>query len=303
MSRAVPLFELHNEIYEKAGAKKNLAAGLGNVAIEQLKIGALEQAEGNLRRRLELSREIEDERSEAIGHRELGRTLSYRGEWAEAEQELTSGLELFEKQQNVQSKGLVWAYRALRSLLLAQDDPKVATNNLHSALTSATRALELADEYARTYAPTPRDYVDAYWLLGAAHRGISDLSIAEKHITKALEICRSINSVDAEANILLELSKIRHAKGGSAEALRLAQEALTITERSGYVLQGADVHLFLAELALEGLKIPGEEEMSDHEAAKLHAQKALELATCDGPPYYYKIAYEEAQRLLEKLKE
>jgi hypothetical protein len=34
-----------------------------------------------------------------------------------------------------------------------------------------------------------------------------------------------------------------------------------------------------------------------------HARKALRLAHCDdGPPYYYKVAYEEAERLLEWLK-
>ena len=32
------------------------------------------------------------------------------------------------------------------------------------------------------------------------------------------------------------------------------------------------------------------------------AEKAKQLATCDGPPYYYKVAYEEAERFLEKLK-
>ena len=31
-------------------------------------------------------------------------------------------------------------------------------------------------------------------------------------------------------------------------------------------------------------------------------KSALKLATCDGPPYYYKMAYEEAERMLEKLK-
>jgi hypothetical protein len=35
----------------------------------------------------------------------------------------------------------------------------------------------------------------------------------------------------------------------------------------------------------------------------LHAQRAKELAYCDGPPYYYKVAYHEAERLLEKLKD
>ena len=37
-------------------------------------------------------------------------------------------------------------------------------------------------------------------------------------------------------------------------------------------------------------------------AARFHAEEALKLATCDGPPYYYKVAYEEAEAMLEKLK-
>jgi hypothetical protein len=66
---------------------------------------------------------------------------------------------------------------------------------------------------------------------------------------------------------------------------------LTITERCGYVLQGADVNLFLAQYALEQDKVK----------AKEYAETALKLATCDGPPYYYKVAYEEAERMLERL--
>jgi hypothetical protein len=33
------------------------------------------------------------------------------------------------------------------------------------------------------------------------------------------------------------------------------------------------------------------------------ADNALKLAHCnDGPPYYYKVAYEEAERMLERLR-
>ena len=76
---------------------------------------------------------------------------------------------------------------------------------------------------------------------------------------------------------------------------RLAQEALLITERSGYVLQGADVHLFLAQEALKD---------NDKAQALQHAKDALRLATCDGalrPDYTYKVAYDEAQELLKQL--
>ena len=106
-------------------------------------------------------------------------------------------------------------------------------------------------------------------------------------------------------NIAKRLTTDKSAQGEHEKALSYAQEALTITERSGYVLQGADVNLFLAELALEGI---GEkmtsEGVTSEELAREYAEKALQLAHCDdGPPYHYKVAYEEAQALLEKLKE
>jgi hypothetical protein len=119
-------------------------------------------------------------------------------------------------------------------------------------------------------------------------------------------MCRQINNVESEADILLELAKLsfdyalRQAPGSAQDeffrdAREKAEEALTITERSGYVLQGADVNLFLAQYALE--------QENDKAKATQYAETARKLAHCDdGPPYYYKVAYHEAERFLEKLK-
>jgi hypothetical protein len=123
---------------------------------------------------------------------------------------------------------------------------------------------------------------------------------ADRYLTEALTCCRRINLVDHEADTQLALAHPRAAQasfGGAqdarAEALRLAAEALTITERGEYVLQGADVHLFLAEMALEG---------GDRPTALDHARQARRLAACDGPPdCTYKVAYEEAGALLKEL--
>ena len=61
-ARAVPLVRGAQLLYERsAGDKKNLAIGLGNLADDQLKIGALAAAEANLRRSIALGREIGDE--------------------------------------------------------------------------------------------------------------------------------------------------------------------------------------------------------------------------------------------------
>jgi tetratricopeptide (TPR) repeat protein len=292
------LLEQAAQLDERKGDKTNLAIDLGNLAYQQVAIGALRAAEANLRRRIELCREIGDEFNEAIGHQELGRLLATRGAWEEAEGELDAALALFEKQHEVQSQGIVWAYRALRVLLMMRAVP-LTPDLPPAALHAARRALEMADENARTTYPVERDYVRAHWLLGAAFRAVGDPDAADRHLSEALTRCRSINAVDAEADILLDLARLRRdasqisGVSETSEILRLAQEALAITERSGYVLQGADVRLFLAQLALDA---------GDRTAALEHARLARQLATCDGPPdTTYKVAYEEAGAMVGRL--
>jgi tetratricopeptide (TPR) repeat protein len=188
-----------------------------------------------------------------------------------------------------------------------------------SAIQCAKRALELADEWQKITGranPNPRDYTRGLWLLGAAYRLNNDLTLAEENLSKALNLCRQINLVEKEADILLDLARLYYAYGSRyasqktreatrpsvevekyfQDALEKASEALVITERSGYVLQGADVNLFLAQYALEQEK--------DKAKAKEYAESALKLAHCDdGPPYYYKVAYDEAERVLEMMKD
>ncbi len=196
----------------------------------------------------------------------------------------------------MQSQGIVWAYRAQRALLMARVGAHGRAPLQREALQAARRALELAEETARTNYPIERDFVRAHWLLGAALRVNGDATGAEQHLTEALHRCRRINVVDDEADILLDLARLRAAQGegdheGSPlrEARRLAHEALAITERSGYVLQGADVHLFLAQQALAA---------GQRDEARQHATRALALARCDGPPHHYKVAWDEAEALL-----
>jgi tetratricopeptide (TPR) repeat protein len=314
--RAVPLFERQIAIREKQGDNKNLAVGLSNLANRHRDLGALRAAEVNLHRCIDLGREIANEFWEAVGHRELGRLLAYRGVWGEAEEELATALALFEKERAIQSQGIVWAYRALRGLLLARTSPSPPASlpegegGEGEALAAARRTLELADEDTRTRYPHPRDYVRAHWLLGAAHLANGDPEAAERHLTEALTRCRGINMVDHEANILLDMARLAllppgprsaagagspsgRGGGGEGEAARLAEEALSIAERCGYVLQEADAHLLLAQMALAA---------GDRDGAREHAQAARRLATCDGPPdYTYKVAYDEAGVLLEEL--
>ncbi len=309
--RAVPLLEMHNAITEKVGDKKNLAVGLENLANRNRDLGALSAAERNLRRRIDLCRDIDDEFKEAVGHQGLGLVLSYRGAWQEAKENLLIAQKVFEKIGPGTNFGSVnLSYLALRDMLLLRTEP-TKQKYLLSALDFCKRALEWSDNTTRMRMEVPLDYLRAYWLLGSAYSANNELTLAEENLSKALNLCRQINNVKSEADILLDLARLRYASHKSTgtsqddfkDAQEKASEALMITERSGYVLQGADVNLFLASLALEGYKLESLMVLSDKDAAIHHAKEALRLAHCDdGPPYYYKVAYEEAERMLEKLK-
>lgn len=232
-----------------------------------------------------------DEHFEAIGHQELGQLLACRGAYRKAADEMATALEAFEKRNTEQAQGVGWAHRAQRELLLLRSTTPSAPANPKNGIASAQRALELADEFAQAHYPVERDYVRGHWLLGAAYRVAGQPSEAEQHLHEALERCRRINNVEHEADILIDLARLRAASGSPDEARRLAEEALAITERCGYVLQGADAHLVLANLALA---------RGDQTETKEHALQARNLATCDGPPdYTYYAAYTEACALLK----
>jgi tetratricopeptide (TPR) repeat protein len=284
-------------------------------------IGALAAADANLRRSIELDIEIEDRSGEASDRQERGRLLACCGDWDGAAAELDTALEQDTAGNHIQGQGLTWAYRALAALL--QGDGKGAGQ-------SALEALRLADENARTSYPVERDYVRTHWLLGWAALVKGDLPTASQHLDEALRRCRAINLVELEPAILLAQARLAWAKvvggddmvgaglvpaldgepptgrpekgrpeGGRPQgsplqlAIDYAEEARLIAERSGYVLDLADIHNFLAQLALDA----GQRE----EAGRL-AQQAHDYAWCDGPPYAYQPALDEANRLLALVK-
>ncbi|MGH7453568.1 MAG: hypothetical protein ACRENG_19620, partial [bacterium] len=189
--RAVPIMEMANEIDEKRGEKKGVAIGLGNLADDQVKIGALAAAEHNLRRSIDLDREIGLKVEEGQDRIMLGRVLTYKGKFEEAEIEFTSALNF--TKDAPQSQGIMWVYRALRALLMG---------NHAAALTAAQKARELAEDQKYE-----RDFVRSEWLLGAALTGLAVVSPkkqdkllaeAETHLTEALTRCRRINLVEVE---------------------------------------------------------------------------------------------------------
>ena len=290
--RAAKLFEMHNAIRERRDDKKNLAVGLGNLARQQMALGLLAEAEGNLRRSTQLLHDISDEQYEATGHQELGRLLAYKGQFEAAGQESAAALATEERWASPQGQCLSWSYRALSELL---------ADDLASALEAASQARDLADKTARTLFSYERDSIRVEWLLGWAKVALADqepgrarklLATADGHLTEALTRCRRINLVESEPDILLARARWHRARGEADAAHDMAAEALDIADRCEYRLVQADCHNFMARLALDA---------DDRDEAASQAQITYERAWCDGPPYCYKPALDEAERMLDEL--
>lgn len=287
---ARPLYELAIRLSENAG---DLSKGLEDLSDYELKLGELRAAECSLGHSIELCREIKDDFQEALGHRQLGRLLSYCGDFDGAAQEVDTATDAFLRIEYERGLCVAETYRAQRALLMGE--PK-------AALWSARNALTLGRAAARQGDHVEREGIRVEWLLGWALVALAAeetdqqdelLTEAEEHLTEALNRCRAINMVDHKAEILLAWARWHRLKGNTEEARQHAVEALPIADRCEYRLQQADIHNFLARLALDA---------GARQAAMEHAETARERAECDGPPHYYKPAYEEAERLLTEAK-
>lgn len=286
--KAIKLFEQALPMIEKFDEKRNISVGLGNLAAAQLLLGNLKQAEVNTKHRIDITQKIKDDFNKAGGHEELGRLLTYMGRYEQAVKEFEDALKLETQLRNNASRCLVWYYQALKAILMDQPE---------TALQAIAKARHFWDICAKHNYPVERDLVQIHWHSGAAKRQISDLAGAEVDLNDALSRCRRIRLVESEADILLELAKLHWQKASGkdkqliTQAKDLAREALEIADRCEYRLQQADIHNFLAEIALTESDIP---------ATRTHAQKARDYAYCDGPPYVYKKALDTATRLLSR---
>ncbi len=288
--KAVGLLERTKAIVEKSGDKLGVVRRLSNLAESQVLLGELKNAEANLTRCVQVSAEIKDW-WEAVGHQELGRLQAYMGRYSDSDKQLDQALGMFAKQQLEQSQCVVCSYRALRALLI---------NEPESALKALTKARQFWELDAKHDYPVERDIVRILWLSGAAKRRSTDLASAEADLNDALSRCRRIRLVDFESDILLEMAKLHYQKDDGkdkdiiAQAKSLAREALEIADRCEYRLQQADIHNFLAEMALAE---------NDRAAALKHAEIAKERALCDGPPHCYKKALDQAEQMLANLRD
>ena len=137
------------------------------------------------------------------------------------------------------------------------------------------------------------DFIRGQWLFAASLVMMGrDLQNAFKLLNESLTRSRRVNYVEMECHILITLAHWHRAEGNVKDAYSTAEDALRIADRCEYRLQQAEIHNFLAQLALDSQNKP---------LAREHAVIAKERAWCDGPPHCYKPALDEADGMLEQL--
>jgi hypothetical protein len=277
--QATTVFQNAINLEEQIGVMRNVVTALENLAQTQIATGSLKTAENHLRKAILLANENNDKEKEGYGCYTLIQILDYGGRWKEAQSIHNRGVDLA-KQSDDTNLEFVLMINSINRALFQKD------------YSTALREAMIWEEFAKNNSPGFQ--VEFFLAKSKAHRANGDQMYVEANLFIANNICRQINLVVREADILLEFARLRYNQKNYEEAKSLADEALLITERCGYVLQGADVNLFLAQYALE--------QENDKAKAKAYAEGALKLATCDGPPYYYKVAYEEAEKMLASLK-
>ncbi len=287
--RAAGLCEANIASFESADEQEHLATLLGVLAGSQSRLGKLGAAEKNLRRLVKIEAALKREQQQAVARSRLGLLLAHRGAYDEALVELDKAFELVKESINRQLQGICFSYYTQRALLMG---------DAFAALDAARKSRAFVEELARRGELNEHDYVRTGWLLGAAHTAKaaqggddvkSNLEDADRYLRDALARCRRCDLVGFEPDLLLTSARWHQLSGKTAEAKRVAGEALVVSRRCEYRLKEAEAQNFLGRLALAG---------RDREAAQGWAEAARDCARCDGDEFTYKAALDEAEALL-----
>jgi len=296
-SKAIPFSELANKIASEERDMMQLVIGLGNLADDQRKIGDLESAEANLLQGLELGAEIDEDIVKWAMNREMIRTKACIGEYTEAKAYFKTANAIAEDANIYKWQSVNWAYYTLCSLL---------EGDANESLRSAQKALEFSEKQAGEYeGPAIRDIIRANYLVGSSYLLLGDVTKAEYSLQFAITESRKINLVSLEADILLAIAKLRFLQAKKEEALKLAEEALEIATRCRYVLQQADIFLFLAEFYNAAGDI--ERAWNHAEIASLRTHQMIDVKTGalitkpETTKYKYHSCHERAGKLLAQI--
>lgn len=278
------------ELADKFGNKSDRIINRTNLAKEQILLGKLAEAGKILQHRIEGK---ENEFNSSVVHQAKGRLFAYEGDFSKASQELNISLKLINNLSAMgrrlhQTKCVYYAERA--KLYLFRKMPEDALKLASQSLDFCLKPKKQEDESFEV------DFIRAEWLIGVSLVNLANCKLDRKnefldqaklHLSEALIRCRNINLADLEPAILLARAQWYLANNDFQKARIIAEEALNLADRCEYRLYQAEIHNFLAQLALSN---------NDRENAKKHAQIAYERALCG-----YKPALDDAKSVLDVL--
>ena len=279
--------------------EKNRATGLCNLSIIQLELGKLKAAEENLKLGINIRKNLKEINDEANARISLSLLLAYRGDFSGANKELEiaeSGLDfdLRTKKRKHMVYAEIFLYRTFINLIASKENFKYISLSLRTA----RKALQIAKLAVKE--PT---LIEAKLSLTSAllatyfdqgSRKKEALEEAEKYLQEATVASHNSNMLEKEPDILIAWSNLYLGKGDLHQAKIKAEDALFIAERCELRLKRAEIHNFLAQLAVKS---------NDLSEAKKQSLIASKCAWCDGPPYQYKVAFEQAELINDEIEE
>jgi tetratricopeptide (TPR) repeat protein len=287
-SRAIPLYEKHDELAEKIGDYKSLSQSFGHHAKALRQVGRFYESEQFARKGLRIIRERGDFLREAVNLYWLGMGLAHRGETELSEVALQRSLRIFRAKFAAQAEGVVHAFLAQRALWIG----------LHEeALTAANKAVTIGirleqDENHSDLHGAVKILTAGLRMKGEALVLQGNLSEGEEYLQCALVRAREIEFVEEELPALRALA----LKALQMNELGVARDCLKQTwhlaERGEFLLYNADSYNILARLEMA---------KGDRQKSIEAAKKAFSLSICDGVPFVYQRGCEDAQTLLMQL--
>jgi tetratricopeptide (TPR) repeat protein len=244
-------------------AQRHEARMLSNLAEIYTTVGDLKAARRCAEAAFALGRRIGDEYLEALGRLRLAVLSRDCGELDSAVAQATAAAALLEAHAGprLRAESLI----VLGTVHLRRD-----------ALAEARRHLVAAQDLLRGAGQLDATLAWTLTHLGRLARRYGSLGAAARYLTEALELARSVDDPELQADTLTELSLLRHDRGETQQGILEAEQALLLSTGVGHPLQQAMAANALGELwsALGHARV-----------ARQHFAVALELAIALANPY------------------
>lgn len=250
-------------LLRKVGAEEHEARTLSNLAEIYTTVGDLPAARRCAEAAFTLGRRIGSGYLEALGRLRLAVLSRDRGDLDGAVAQASTAAALLETHAGprLRAESLI----VLGSIHLRRD-----------ALAEARRHLVAAQDLLRGAGRLDATLAWTLNHLGRLARGYGSLGAAARYLDEALELARSVDDPELQADTLTQLSLLRRDQGEPQQGILEAEQALLLSTGVGHPLQQALAGNALGELwsALGHARV-----------ARQHFATALELATALENPY------------------